>query len=97
MSLAAAPLSKAASASDALAGLPQIKQLKDWLAQAESNPSILSQSLSGIAQTLSDPTEALIIHDEQGASLQRDALFSAWPNKTSTKQEIGRASCRERV
>ncbi len=86
MSLAAAPLSKAASASDALAGLPQIKQLKDWLAQAESNPSILSQSLSGIAQTLSDPTEALIIHDEQGASLQRDALFSAWPNKTSTKQ-----------
>lgn len=86
MSLASAPLSTAAAVSDALSGLPQIKQLKSWLAKSEQDPSSLSQSLANIAKEISDPSEALLIHDEQGATAQRDALFSAWPQKTQLQQ-----------
>lgn len=81
MSLASASLSTAAAVSDSLSGLPQIKHLKDWLIKAEQDPSILNTDLAAIAQKISDPIEALLIHDEQGAGLQRDALFNAWPQQ----------------
>lgn len=86
MSLASSSLSTAAAISDALTGLPQIKQLKEWLIEAEQNPSSLSEALASIAKEISDPTEALLIHDEQGAALQRDAVFAAWPQKTTAPQ-----------
>lgn len=82
MSLASASLSTAGAVSDSLSGLPQIKYLKDWLVKAEQDPSILTTALTAIEQKISDPNEALLIHDEQGAALQRDALFTSWPQQS---------------
>ena len=86
MSLAAAPLNKAAAISDRLGGLPQIKQLKAWLGQAQQQGAgFISQALSGLYQDVGAPNEALLVHDSLGAAAHQAKLAELWQHAGAKK------------
>jgi Zn-dependent M16 (insulinase) family peptidase len=79
MSLAAAPLNRAANVSNDLGGLPQVKRLKERLQRAQKEGAgFLSAALQDIYQQIALPQEALLVHDEQGAAAHLASLQNCW-------------------
>ncbi|MCB2425302.1 MULTISPECIES: insulinase family protein [Thalassolituus] len=79
MSLAAAPLNRAANVSNDLGGLPQVKRLKERLQRAQKEGAgFLSAALQDIYRQIALPQEALLVHDEQGAAAHLASLHNCW-------------------
>lgn len=88
MSLAAAPLNRAAGIANELGGLPHALRLKKRFQQAQQQPELISTAMQDVWQQLSDscqqPHHALLVHDDQTAESHRNSLASAWINAQAT-------------
>lgn len=89
MSLAAAPLNRAAAVTNELAGLPHIQQLKQWTQQAkEQGAGFITEALQDIALKIGPPKEILLIHDALSASAHKHSVNALWqsnnPSVTAT-------------
>lgn len=94
MALAAAPLNHAAAMNNQLAGLAHVQQLKRWVNQAQTQGAgFISEALQALYATITPPTEALLIHDAQGAVAHTQALKQLWSSGTPAQShDIARLS-----
>lgn len=78
MSLAAAPLNKAANIANELGGLPQAKRLKHRLEAAQSDPALLTAALTDLYQHIQNPSQALLVQDEALAAAHIKSVNALW-------------------
>jgi Zn-dependent M16 (insulinase) family peptidase len=85
MSLAAAPLNAAANIANELGGLPQIRRVKErWQQAQQDGAGFISSALNELYRSISTPTEALLVSDEQSREAHRTALLAQWDSVAST-------------
>lgn len=78
MSLAAAPLNKAANIANELGGLPQAKRLKHRLEAAQRDPALLTSALNDLYQHIQSPNQALLVQDEALAAAHVASVNQRW-------------------
>ena len=79
MSLAAAPLSASAALNNQLGGLPHIQQLKHWVALGkQEGGAFITEQLQRMAQQITLPSEALLVHDAASALAHKRAMDHYW-------------------
>ncbi|UTW49911.1 insulinase family protein [Bacterioplanoides sp. SCSIO 12839] len=84
MSLAASPISLAANVANELGGMPQALRLKQRLEQARQNPALIGEALAGLYQQLSDPQQALLVHDENHAPAHLSSVADQWTSVSAS-------------